>query len=100
MGHGDDALGAILIKKFLKTFADIAPAPVFAVLFNSGVRLATESSEVLGELKALENKGTTILSCGTCLDYLNLREKLKAGHVSTMHEIVAVMTNAERSVTI
>lgn len=100
MGHGDDTLGVMLMKKFLKTFVDIAPVPSYVLCFNAGVKLTVEDSEVLGELKALESKGTTILNCGTCLDYFNLRDKLRAGHISNMHEIVGVMTNAERSVTL
>jgi selenium metabolism protein YedF len=98
MGHGDDALGAILIKKFLKTFADIAPGPDFILLFNTGVKLALEDSEVLGELKTLERKGARILSCGTCLEYFGVKDKLRAGNVSTMHEIVGVMVKAHRTV--
>ena len=100
MGHGDDALGTVLIKKFVKTFADIAPVPSFVVLLNAGVKLAVETSEVLGDLKALEKRGAVILNCGTCLDHFNLRELLRVGHVSNMHEIVGVMAGAERTVQI
>lgn len=100
MGRGDDALGALLIKKFLKTFADIAPAPDFVLLFNSGVKLASDDSEVLGELKALERKGARLLSCGTCLEHFGIRERLKAGQVSTMHDIVDVMVRSARTVSV
>jgi selenium metabolism protein YedF len=98
MGHGNDDLGIILIKKFLKTFADIAPAPDFVLLFNTGVKLASEGADTLGELKALERKGTKVLSCGTCLEYFGIKEKLRTGNVSTMHEIVGVWSAADRVV--
>jgi len=100
MGRGDDALGTILIKKFLKTYVDIGPAPDSVVLFNSGVKLAAEGSEVLGELKTLELKGAAVLSCGTCIDHFKLGDKLRTGRVSNMHEIVSAMTSAERVVQI
>jgi selenium metabolism protein YedF len=100
MGHGDDALGAVLIKKFLKTYLDIVAAPDFILLFNSGVKLAAEGSEVLGELKALELRGATVLSCGTCVEHFKLGDKLRAGRISNMHEIVSAMTAAERVVQI
>ncbi|MBL8024787.1 MAG: sulfurtransferase-like selenium metabolism protein YedF [Fibrobacteres bacterium] len=100
MGHGDDVLGSILIKKFLKTFGDIAPVPSYVLLYNSGVKLATEGSEVLGELKVLESKGATVLNCGTCLDHFNSKDQLRVGSVSTMHEIVGIMAGTARTVQI
>jgi tRNA 2-thiouridine synthesizing protein A len=98
MGHGDDALGSVLLKKFLKTYVDIAPAPASVLLFNSGVKLAAEGSEVLGELKSLEFKGAAVLSCGTCIEHFKLNERLRVGRISNMHEIVNAMVSAERVV--
>ena len=100
MGHGDDALGSVLIKKFMKTFADIAPVPGQVVLFNSGVKLAAEGSEVLTDLKALELRGAEVLSCGTCIEHFKLSERLRVGRISNMHEIVGARASAEKVVQI
>lgn len=88
MGRGDDKLGGILVKAFLKTLvASEAPAGSL-ILMNFGVKLAVEGSEMLETLRTLEGRGWEILVCGTCLDYFDLKEKVRAGSVSNMFEIV------------
>ena len=51
LGIGDEALGAILMRSFLKTLLDLETKPSRLILINSGVRLATEGSEVLETLR-------------------------------------------------
>ncbi len=63
---------------------------------NSGVFLTTEGSDLLEDLRGLAHEGIEILSCGTCLDYYKLKEKLEIGTVSNMFEIVALMADADR----
>ena len=41
----------------------------------------------LEEIKKLESEGVEIISCGTCLDYYNLKEKLEVGSISNMYTI-------------
>jgi peroxiredoxin family protein len=52
----------------------------------------------LETLKALSEKGVEILSCGTCLDFYGLKEKLKVGRVSNMYTIAQTLIEAERVV--
>lgn len=96
LGIGDEALGAILMRSFLKTLVDLEKRPSRLILINSGVRLASEGSEVLGTLKALSEKGVEILSCGTCLDFYGLKEKLKVGMISNMYDIAQSLLEADR----
>jgi selenium metabolism protein YedF len=96
LGIGDEALGAILMRSFLKTLLDMEIKPSRLILVNSGVRLSSEGSEVLGTLRALSEKGVEILSCGTCLDFYELKEKLKVGVVSNMYDIAQSLLEADR----
>jgi len=96
LGIGDDALGAILMRSFLKTLMDLEIKPSRLILINSGVRLATEGSEVLETLRALSQKGIEIFSCGTCLDFYGLKQKLKVGVVSNMYDIAQTLLEADR----
>ena len=98
MGVGEEALGAILMRSFLKTLLDMEIKPSRLILINSGVRLATESSEVLETLGKLSEKGIEILSCGTCLDFYGLKEKLKVGKISNMYDIAQSLMEADRLV--
>ncbi len=94
MGRGDDKLGAILMKSFIFTLKELKPLPWRVIFVNAGVKLTCEGSELLSQLHELEDQGVEILSCGTCLDFFNLKEKLKAGRVSNMFEIVSSLTDA------
>ena len=40
--------------------------------------------QILEDLKLLESEGVTILTCGTCLDFYGLKEKLAVGGVTNM----------------
>jgi selenium metabolism protein YedF len=98
LGIGEEALGAILTRSFLKTLLDLETKPSRLILINSGVRLATEGSEVLETLGKLSEKGIEILSCGTCLDFYGLKEKLKVGKISNMYDIAQSLMEADRLV--
>ncbi len=100
MGRGDEKLGKILMKSFIYTVRETKPYPKTILFFNSGVKLTVEESEVLDDLKDLENEGVEIISCGTCLDYFNLKDKLGVGSISNMYTIYEKMRNSTNVVTI
>ena len=45
-------------------------------------------------LKALEAQGVEIMTCGTCLNFYGLTEKLAVGSVTNMYAIVEKLTQA------
>ncbi len=94
MGRGNDELGAILMKAFLSTLKEIKPAPWRIIFLNAGVKLAAQNTPLVPMLKDLEGAGVEILCCGTCLDYFGLKEKIGAGRISNMFEIVSSMVEA------
>ncbi len=96
LGIGDEALGSILMRAFLKTLLDLEKKPNRLILINSGVRLSSEGSDVLETLARLSETGTEIFSCGTCLDFYGLKEKLKVGKISNMYEIANSLLEADR----
>ena len=98
LGIGDEALGSILMRTFLKTLLELETKASRLILINSGVWLASEGSDVLETLRALSEQGVEILSCGTCLDFYNLKEKLKVGTVSNMFTIAQTLFEASRVV--
>jgi selenium metabolism protein YedF len=96
LGVGEEALGTILMRAFLKTLLDLKPIPSKLIFINSGVRLTTEGSEVLETLRTLSQTGVEILSCGTCLDFYGLKAKLKVGIISNMYDIAQSLLDADR----
>ncbi len=96
MGNGDDELGGILIKAFTFALTQMDKLPSTMLFYNGGVKLTCEGSPLLEDLKTLEAEGVEILSCGTCLGFYGLKEKLAIGSVSNMYEIVEKQMNADR----
>jgi selenium metabolism protein YedF len=96
MGTGNDELGAILIKGFIYALTELDRPPEALLFFNSGVRLTTEGSGIMGDLKKLEEKGTVVSSCGACLDFYQLEDKLAVGNVTNMYAIASAMAGAAR----
>jgi selenium metabolism protein YedF len=100
IGRGDDELGRILMKSFLYSVARNADKPSAVMLMNEGVRLACASSASLDDLKLLAEQGVAVKSCGTCLDYLGLKESLAVGDVGSMPDGVAALLGADDIVTV
>ena len=100
MGEGSKELGQVLMKGFLYTLTETRPFPNALLFVNSGVKLTTEDSEVVEYIRSLESEGVEVLSCGTCLDYFNLKNKLMVGGVSNMYTFVEKMSNAKNSIRI
>jgi selenium metabolism protein YedF len=99
MGRGNDELGTVLIKAFLHTVAGQAQKPNVMIFYNTGVQLTVQGSDVLEDLKQLESEGVQILVCGTCLNYFEIKDKLAAGVLSNMYDIVETMSSAGRLLT-
>lgn len=94
MGEGNDELGKVLIKGFLYAVSQLDTLPKAILFYNGGATLTTEGSDSLGDLKEMEAQGVEILTCGTCLDYYQLKDKLAVGSVTNMYTIVETMAQA------
>lgn len=98
LGQGDDTLGTTLMKSYLFALSESDNLPKDLVFLNAGVKLTSEGSECMESLKRLKDKGVNILSCGTCLDFYGLKEKLLIGEISNMYTIVEIMNNADNTI--
>ncbi len=94
MGGGNEELGKILMKGFVFALTKLETLPETVLLYNGGAKLSAEGSESLEDLKTLEAQGVEILTCGTCLNFYGLSEKLQVGSVTNMYEIAEKMAMA------
>ena len=95
MGVGHDELGGVLIKGFIFALTQMEELPSAVLFYNGGATLTTEGSTSLEDLKNLEAQGVEILTCGTCLNYYGLGDKLRVGEVTNMYAIVEKLTGAD-----
>ena len=98
MGTGDEKLGTNLMKAFVFAVTKQDQLPETIVCYNTGAYLTCEGADTLEDLKALEAEGVNILTCGTCLDFYGIKDKLAVGTVTNMYEIVEVMEKAKHIV--
>ena len=94
MGKGDDDLGQVMIKGFLYALSQMETHVDTILFYNGGAKLTTEGSDSIEDLKKMEAEGTEILTCGTCLNYYGLTEKLAVGSVTNMYTIVEKLAGA------
>lgn len=93
MGTGNDELGHILVKGLIYALAHQDRVPRKVIFFNGGATLTCEGSESIDDLKELEGRGTVVLTCGTCLDYYGIRDKLAVGGVTNLYEIAQTVAS-------
>lgn len=96
MGIGDDELGRILLRNFIFTLNELDLPPDQIIFVNSGVKLVCQGSEALEGLEKLACQGVDIASCGLCLEFFHLKDKLSIGRVSNMLETASALTQAGR----
>lgn len=96
MGSGSDELGKLLIKGFVYALRELPKLPTTCLFYNGGAYLTTEGSECLEDLKAMEEDGVEILTCGTCAKFFGLDEKLAVGKLTNMYTIVEKMSQADK----
>ena len=96
MGNGSEELGQILMKGFIFALTELDELPSTVLLYNSGVKLSTEGSNSIEDLKTLQAQGVEILSCGTCLNYYDLTEKLQVCDLTNMYFILEKIAQADK----
>ena len=92
----DEVLGRKLLVLFLEKLAASGTPVDMVGCVNAAVYLTTREGPALDSLKAIEKRGARIASCGTCLDHLGLRDRLKIGEVGNMEMTVKIMSTADR----
>ena len=95
MGHGGDELGTALMKGFLYALSQQEQLPATILFYNGGASITCEGSVSLEDLKSMEAQGVEILTCGTCLNFYGLTDKLAVGQVTNMYTIVEKMNGAD-----
>lgn len=100
LGSSSPELAALLMKNFLYALARSEEVPERIIFMNRGVYLTCEGSESLEDLTLLAEKGVAIKSCGTCLNYYELTDKLKVGEVGVMPDAVAATLSGSEVITL
>jgi selenium metabolism protein YedF len=99
-GGRDESLGKALMKSFIQSLTELETAPEYVFFFNGGAFLTTEGSACLDDLRLLADKGAVIATCGACLNFYQLVDKLKVGAPTNMMAIAGTMAQAAKVINI
>lgn len=99
---GEGELGAKLIVGFLKSMLELPKLPKRIVCVNQAVLLTTaeESAPIHEVLKALEDKGVEIYSCGVCLEFYGVTEKLNVGKIGNAFGTIEMLFGGEGTISL
>lgn len=100
LGTGDEELGRLLMRNFIYSLARGENPPARLMFMNGGVRLTCEGSPVLDDLRSMAESGALVKSCGTCLDFLGLKDSLAVGEVGDMAGSAGVLAGDADVVTV
>ena len=84
------------MKTYIYSLSQSDKLPTNIIFMNGGVNIACEGSNCIESLKILQDKNVKISSCGACLDYFGLKEKLSIGAINNMYSIVDLMNSADK----
>ncbi|MHB1345206.1 MAG: hypothetical protein ACYCX3_12735 [Thermoleophilia bacterium] len=96
----DETIGKRLAQSFWNNLPEELTAPATFAFLNRGVLLTLDDSPVLESLRTLEARGSRLLSCGTCLDFYEVKERLSVGEVGTMSLVQELMVAADKVITV
>jgi intracellular sulfur oxidation DsrE/DsrF family protein len=100
-GGSNPELGGKLMRNFIYSLArNEAARPSLVLFMNEGVKLVCEGSDSLDDLALLVDAGVGVKACGTCLDYLGLKDAVRVGEVGTMPDSVAALMDSSDVVTV
>lgn len=98
MGRGDETLGRNLLKGFVYSLTEQDQLPEKVIMYNGGVKLTVEGSDSLEDLQQLAEAGVEIYACGACVDFFDLKEKVRTAEITNMYRIVEMMRQAGKVV--
>lgn len=100
LGPVDNALSRTLLKSFLYVIAERETRPASIILTSAAVELACEGAETLTALARMEAEGVAVMICGASLNFYKVREHLRIGYISNMHDIAEVMMQSAKVITL
>jgi len=99
---GEGELGSKLIVGFLKSTLELPKLPRRIICVNRAVLLTTadESAPIIEVLKSLEAKGVEIYSCGVCLEFFGVSDKLKVGKIGNAFGTIEMLFGGEGTISL
>jgi hypothetical protein len=96
----DQAFGLDMFDKLIHTLEAAPEKPRALCFYTLGVHLVCEGSPALLGLQLLHGLGVRLVVCRTCLEHYGLERKVRVGEIGGMSEILALLTAADKVITV
>lgn len=93
IGNGSEELGSTLMKSFFFSLSEQEQLPEKILFYNGGAKLTAKGSPILQDLQAMASDGVEILTCGICVEFFALEDKLMVGEATNMYRIVELQSS-------
>ena len=100
VGPADKQFGLEMLDKYFHALEGQPLKPQAICFYTDGVRLVCEGSPVVFSLRLLQGMGIRILVCKSCLDRFGLSDKVAAGEIVGMNDIVGLTMEADKVITV
>ena len=100
MGSADLSLQQKLLDTYLRLLVENGSLPAAICFYTDGVKLVVEGSPFLERLGEIEQGGTRLIACSTCLNYFGLGEKLRVGIAGGMPDILEAQMKASKVISL
>jgi len=100
LGHADKELSHKLARNYFRTLLESEYPPKYILFYGEGVKLTIEGSPCQAELAALSASGVSVIACRTCLDHYGLTDKVAAGEIGNMLQIIEAQAEAEKVIAV
>jgi hypothetical protein len=100
MGNAEKELRQKLVRTYLSLLIESETLPAVMCFYTEGVRLAVTGSPVIDLLKVIEERGTRLVLCKTCLTYYNLVDQVEVGVIGGMPDILEAQMRAAKVISI
>lgn len=96
----DADFGLEMLDKFFHTLERMTDKPQAICFYTEGVKVLEQGSPVILGLKLLESLGVSVVACQSCVNRYGLQDRIAVGRVGGMPDIVQLMSQAEKVITI
>jgi hypothetical protein len=100
VAEADRAFGIEMFDKFIHALETEAEKPHAICFYTDGVKLLAAGSPAVLGLKLIEAQGVRLLACQTCVQHFGIAKRLAVGTPATMKDIVGLIGQANKVVSV
>lgn len=100
MGSAPHELQTVLIINFFRTLLKENKIPGTIFFYADGVKLNIHGSVIEDLLLELEKRGTSIITCTTCLNFYEVMPELASGKKGGMPDLVQLISRSDKVITL